>query len=90
MPPLNQLIYFCKSSALNKSVSIRSMTISHTGFSGDPGCLVYVSIYSLYYTSDSQSLVYKLKNLLHHNGSFVVIGPASANALDLDNFHIQI
>ena len=48
------------------------------------------SIYSLYYTSDSQSLVYKLQNLLHHNGSFVVIGPASANALDLDNFHFKV
>jgi ubiquinone/menaquinone biosynthesis C-methylase UbiE len=48
------------------------------------------SIYSLYYTSDSQALVDKLKNLLHYDGSFVVIGPASANALDLDRFHFNV
>jgi ubiquinone/menaquinone biosynthesis C-methylase UbiE len=48
------------------------------------------SIYSLYYTSDSQALVGKLKNLLQNDGSLVVIGPASANAVDLDHFHFEV
>jgi|SaaInlStandDraft_7_1057024.scaffolds.fasta_scaffold57041_2 SAM-dependent methyltransferase len=48
------------------------------------------SIYSLYYTSDSQALVGKLKKLLKNDGSFVVIGPASDNAVDLDHFHFKV
>jgi len=48
------------------------------------------SIYSLYYTSNSQALVSKLKNTLNYNGSFIVIGPASVNAIDLDDFHFKV
>ena len=48
------------------------------------------SIYSLYYTSNSQALVSKFKKILNNNGRFVVIGPASGNALDLDNFHFKV
>jgi len=48
------------------------------------------SIYSLYYTSDSELLVKKIKKNISSNGKFVVIGPASSNALDLDDFHFKL
>jgi SAM-dependent methyltransferase len=48
------------------------------------------SIYSLYYTSNSEALISKLKDALRYNGNFVVIGPASKNAVDLDDFHFRV
>ncbi|MBT5400423.1 class I SAM-dependent methyltransferase [bacterium] len=48
------------------------------------------SIYSLYYTANSKALIDKLKRMLSNNGKFVIIGPASQNALDLDDFHYSV
>ncbi len=48
------------------------------------------SIYSLYYTSDSKALISKLKNYLSSDGKFIVIGPASKNAVDLDDLNFNI
>ncbi len=48
------------------------------------------SVYSLYYTSDSNALIKKLKNLLSPGGKLIVIGPASNNAIDLDDLNFKI
>ena len=48
------------------------------------------SIYSLYYTSDSKALASKLKKSISHDGKFIVIGPASNNALELDKFNFEV
>jgi ubiquinone/menaquinone biosynthesis C-methylase UbiE len=48
------------------------------------------SIYSLYYTSDSRALINKLKGTLSSSGKLIVIGPASNNATDLDDFNFKV
>ena len=48
------------------------------------------SVYSLYYTSDSNALIEKLKNLLSPGGKLIVIGPASNNAIDLGDLNFKI
>ncbi len=44
------------------------------------------SIFSLYYTEDSNKLLEKTKSLLAKNGTFVVIGPGPKNVRDLTDF----
>ena len=48
------------------------------------------SVYSLYYTSDSNALIEKLKKLLTPGGKLIVIGPASNNASDLGELNFKI
>jgi len=48
------------------------------------------SIYSLYYTSNSEQLINKLKEILSSNGKLIVIGPASLNGADLDDLNYKV
>jgi SAM-dependent methyltransferase len=48
------------------------------------------SIYSIYYSADSQALIEKLKNAISPGGKFVIIGPGSNNGVDLDNFNLKV
>lgn len=48
------------------------------------------SIYSLYYTSDSRKIVKEMEQALAPGGSFVAIGPAPNNALELIELTRQI
>ena len=48
------------------------------------------SIYSIYYTADSQALIKKLKETISPGGKFVIIGPGSNNGIDLDDFNFKV
>jgi ubiquinone/menaquinone biosynthesis C-methylase UbiE len=48
------------------------------------------SVYSLYYTSDSKALIKKLRKYLSLGGRLIVIGPASNNAIDLDDLNFKV
>ena len=48
------------------------------------------SIYSIYYTADSKVLIEKLKDAMSLGGKFVIIGPASNNGVDLDDFNFKV
>ena len=48
------------------------------------------SIYSIYYSADSQARIEKLKNAISPGGKFVIIGPGSNNGVDLDDFNLKV
>jgi len=48
------------------------------------------SIYSIYYTQDPKNLINNLYEHMNHGSKFVITGPSSKNALELDSINLSV
>lgn len=48
------------------------------------------SIYSIYYTQDPKNLINNLYKQMNHGSKFVITGPSSNNALELDSINLSV
>ena len=48
------------------------------------------SIYSIYYTQDPKNLINNLYEHMKHGSKFVIIGPSSNNAVELDSINLSV
>jgi ubiquinone/menaquinone biosynthesis C-methylase UbiE len=78
-----------KHESLSENITIEAIDYDELSFSNLKYNWIF-SIYSIYYTQDPTSLVNNLAKHMLDNSKFVITGPSSRNALELDKINFAV